>query len=131
MLWLMNTFNKSSSYLIQVLTVIPSVLPSSTIFSVWCENGGKDHFSAAKMGMAKIAVRSARHFVPSTPLNLKSWICPCNDSSNREQFVVCLGWVHSASLSVNKDLIGLYQVDDIIAATPFFLIERCFALFKH
>ena len=32
----MNTFNKSSSYLIQVLTVTPSVLPSSTVFSVWC-----------------------------------------------------------------------------------------------
>lgn len=41
------------------------------------------------------------------------------DSSNREQFVVCLHWVDSASLSVNEDLIGLYQVDDITAATLF------------
>ena len=78
MLWLMNTFNKSSSYLIQVLTVTLSVLPSSTVFSVWCENGGKDCFSAAKMGVAKIAAHFARHFVPSTPLNLKFWIHPCS-----------------------------------------------------
>ena len=35
MLWLMNIFNKSSSYLIQVLTVTPSVLPSSTVYMVW------------------------------------------------------------------------------------------------
>ena len=35
MLWLMNTFNKSSSYLIQVLTVTPSVLPSS-IYCIQC-----------------------------------------------------------------------------------------------
>ena len=71
------------------------------------------------MGVAKIAARPACYFVPSTPLNLKSWICPCTDSSNREQFVVCLRWVDSASLSVNEDLIGLCQVDDITAATLF------------
>ena len=40
------------------------------------------------------------------------------DSSNQEQFVICLRWVDSASLFVNKDLIGLYQVD-ITAATLF------------
>ena len=39
-------------------------------------------------------------------------------SSNREQFVICLRWVDSASLFVNEDLIGLYQVD-ITAATLF------------
>ena len=54
MLWLMNTFNKSSSYLVQVLTVTPSVLPSSTVYSVYGvykpENGGNDRFSAAKYG---------------------------------------------------------------------------------
>ena len=79
----------------------------------------KTIFQPQKMGMAKIAGHSMRHFVPSTPLNLKSWICPCNDSSNREQFVICLGWVDSASLSVNEDLIGLYKVGDITAATLF------------
>ena len=31
-----------------------------------------------KMGVAKIMARFMRHFVPSTPLNLKSWIRPCN-----------------------------------------------------
>ena len=50
----MNTFNKSSSYLVQVLTVTPSVLPSSTVYSVYGvykpENGGNDRFSAAKYG---------------------------------------------------------------------------------
>ena len=82
MLWLMNTFNKSSSYLVQVLTVTPSVLPSSTVYSVYGvykpENCGNDHFSAQphKMGGAKITARYARHFVSSTPLNLKSWIRP-------------------------------------------------------
>ena len=50
MLWLMNTFNKSSSYLVQVLTVTPSVLPSSTVHSL-CgvykpENGRNDHFQS-------------------------------------------------------------------------------------
>ena len=41
------------------------------------------------------------------------------DSSNREQFVVCLRWVDKLSFAVNEDLIGLYQVDDITAATLF------------
>ena len=31
----------------------------------------------AKEGVAKIAARFARHFYPSTPLFLKSWIRPC------------------------------------------------------
>ena len=35
------------------------------------ENGGNDRFSAAKMGVAKIAARFARHFIPSTPLKSK------------------------------------------------------------
>ena len=30
-----------------------------------------------KEGVAKIAARFARHFYPSTPLFLKSWIRPC------------------------------------------------------
>ena len=38
------------------------------------------------------------------------------DSSNREQFVICLRWVDEVT---NEDLIGLYQVDDITAATLF------------
>ena len=41
------------------------------------------------------------------------------DSSNREQFVVCLRWVDKLTFAVNEDLIGLYQVDDITAATLF------------
>ena len=72
MLWLMNTFNKSSSYLIQVFTVTPSVLPSSTVFSVYKpENGGKGRFSCAKMGVAKIAARFARHFYSLDPTKSK------------------------------------------------------------
>ena len=42
------------------------------------------------------------------------------DSSNRKQFVVCLCWVDKLTFAVNEDLIGLYQVDDITAATHFF-----------
>ena len=34
-------------------------------------------FQPRKVGVAKIAARFARHFVSSTPLNLKSWIRPC------------------------------------------------------
>ena len=41
------------------------------------------------------------------------------DSSNREQFVICLRWVDGTSLAVNEDLVGFYQVDDITAATLF------------
>ena len=36
-------------------------------------------FQPRNMGVAKIA---ARHFVSSTPLNLKSWIRPCVDTFN-------------------------------------------------
>ena len=53
MLWLINTFNKSSSYLVQVFTITPSVLPSS-VYSVYGvykpENGGNDHFPAQLRG---------------------------------------------------------------------------------
>lgn len=41
------------------------------------------------------------------------------DSSNREQFVICLRWVDRDSLVVNEDLIGFYQVDNITASTLF------------
>ena len=41
------------------------------------------------------------------------------DSSNREQFVICFRWVDSDSFSVNEDLIGFYQVDNITASTLF------------
>ncbi|XP_011402633.1 PREDICTED: zinc finger MYM-type protein 1-like [Amphimedon queenslandica] len=41
------------------------------------------------------------------------------DSSNREQFVICFHWVDSDSFSVNEDLIGFYQVDNITASTLF------------
>ncbi|XP_003392082.2 PREDICTED: zinc finger MYM-type protein 1-like [Amphimedon queenslandica] len=41
------------------------------------------------------------------------------DSSNHEQFVICLRWVDSISFAVNKDLVGFYQVDDITASTLF------------
>ena len=34
------------------------------------------------------------------------------DSSNREQFVLCLRWVNE-SFEVSEDLIGLYSVDNI------------------
>ena len=38
------------------------------------------------------------------------------DSSNREQFVLCLRWVNE-SFEVSKDLIGLYSVDNISSNT--------------
>lgn len=41
------------------------------------------------------------------------------DLSNHEQFVVCLRWVDENTFDVSEDLIGLYQVDDITAATLF------------
>lgn len=39
------------------------------------------------------------------------------DSSNREQFVVCLRWVNKETFEVNEDLIGMYQVDNIASMT--------------
>ena len=39
--------------------------------------------SQKKMGVSKIAARGARHFVPTTPLNLKSWIRLCEDAVSR------------------------------------------------
>ena len=38
------------------------------------------------------------------------------DSSNREQFVICIRWVDSR-LIAHEDLLGLYQVPDISSAT--------------
>ena len=38
------------------------------------------------------------------------------DSSNREQFVICIRWVDSG-LIADEDLLGLYQVPDISSAT--------------
>ena len=37
------------------------------------------------MGVAKIAAHFARHFLPSTALNLKSWIRPCYTSEFYEK----------------------------------------------
>ena len=107
MLWLMNTFNKSSSYLIQVFTVAPSVLPSSTVFSVYKpENGGKGRFSCAKKWAWPKSRRASRAiFVPSTPLNLKSWIRPWEGRYMKREVASNEGGMYSNSkkkLMINK-----------------------------
>ncbi len=45
------------------------------------------------------------------------------DSSNHEQFVVCLRWVDKETLQVHDDLIGLYQVDNITSKTLFLSLK--------
>ena len=41
----------------------------------------------------------------------------CTDSSNCEQLVICICWVNHKDLEVHEDVIGLYKVDNISAAT--------------
>ena len=41
----------------------------------------------------------------------------CTDSSNCEQLVICIRWVNHKDLEVHEDVIGLYKVDNISAAT--------------
>lgn len=45
------------------------------------------------------------------------------DSSNNEQFAVCLRWIDMEKLQVHEDLIGLYQVDDITSQTLFLSLK--------
>ena len=40
----------------------------------------------------------------------------CTDASNKEQLVICIRWV-DPQLDVHEDVIGLYKIDDISAAT--------------
>ena len=41
----------------------------------------------------------------------------CTDASNKEQLVICIRWIRNSDLEVHEDVIGLYAVTDIYAAT--------------
>ena len=41
----------------------------------------------------------------------------CTDSSNREHLVLCIRWIDHGNLEPQKDVIGMYQIDDISAHT--------------
>ena len=41
----------------------------------------------------------------------------CTDASNKEKLVICIRWIGNSDLEVHEDVIGLYAVADISAAT--------------
>ena len=41
----------------------------------------------------------------------------CTDASNKEQLVICIRWIGNSDLEVHEDVIGLYTIADISAAT--------------
>ena len=74
-------------------------------------------FQPRNMGVAKIAARFARHFVSSTPLNLKSWIRPCIDYTT---------YLHSPNYECGESTLCqygplFYILSEIIPVTGIFL----------
>ena len=49
----------------------------------------------------------------------------CTDASNKEQLVICISWISNVDLDVHEDVIGLYTITDISAATIVHVINKC------
>ena len=48
----------------------------------------------------------------------------CMDASNKEQLDICIRWIRNSDFEVPEDVIGLYAVADISAATIIKVIKN-------
>ena len=47
----------------------------------------------------------------------------CTDSSNKEQLIVCIRWISNEDLEAHEDVMGLYKIEDLTAATIVHVIK--------